>query len=272
MAAMTDRLAIVVPYRGRPGHLDQFVSHVGLYFARDKADCTIPYRVLVIEQEPGLPFNRGALKNIGFLLGREDGDYTCFHDVDYLPVWADYSWAPVPTRIVWHGAEQRPLAPGRSDRIVTHNPDTFFGAVVLAPNQTFAAVNGYSNQFWGWGCEDSDLRRRYLAAGIAVGSRRGTFIALDHDHEGYAPDGSATEIAAVNTALLEAKWAAGGQAGTDGLSCLAFDILDRRAIPGAAPERPVPWEIVTVRLRMAPRPEQCRALAGPAPLPAAGPA
>jgi hypothetical protein len=26
-----------------------------------------------------------------------EAEYTCFHDVDYLPVSADYSWAEVPT-------------------------------------------------------------------------------------------------------------------------------------------------------------------------------
>ena len=256
------RLTIVVPYRDRSGHFDQFVPHLRAYFARDKVDRVIPYRALIIEQEPGLPFNRGALKNIGFALGREWGDYTCFHDVDYLPVWADYSWAPLPTRIVSYGAEERPLAPGRSMMAMTHDLTTFFGGAVLAPNPAFAAVNGYSNQFWGWGCEDSDLRRRYGAAGIGVDSRDGTFIALDHDHDGYTPEGNARAIATVNRSLLEAKWAAGGGAADDGLSSLSFDIRDRRPIPDPAPEREAAWELVTVRLGTRPSPEQVEALAG----------
>lgn len=57
----------------------------------------------IVEQTPGLPFNRGALKNSDFLLGRETRDYTCFHDVDYLPIWADRSHVDRPTPILWFG-------------------------------------------------------------------------------------------------------------------------------------------------------------------------
>jgi hypothetical protein len=64
-----------VPYRAREAHFNRFVPHVRAYFARDKVDRAIPYRVLIVEQEPGLPFNRGALKNIGFKIGSFDSDY-----------------------------------------------------------------------------------------------------------------------------------------------------------------------------------------------------
>ena len=56
------------PIGNREAQLRQFASHVRAYFARDKADRNIPYRMLIIEQEPGLPFNAGALNNIGFSL------------------------------------------------------------------------------------------------------------------------------------------------------------------------------------------------------------
>jgi hypothetical protein len=106
---VTKRLNIVVPYRNRESHLTRLLPHLALFFARDKADCAIPYRVMVVEQDNGLPFNRGALKNIGFLLGRDESDYTCFHDVDLLPIWADYSWSEQPAPIVWYGADVRPV-------------------------------------------------------------------------------------------------------------------------------------------------------------------
>ena len=80
------KLAIIVPYRDREVHLKQFIPHLRAYFARDKMDKRIDYRVMIVEQEPGYQFNRGALKNIGFLLLESDADYTCFHGVDYLPI------------------------------------------------------------------------------------------------------------------------------------------------------------------------------------------
>jgi len=54
------RLTIVVPYRAREDHLNQFIPHLRAYSARDKCDRTIEYQVFIVEQTPGLPFNRGA--------------------------------------------------------------------------------------------------------------------------------------------------------------------------------------------------------------------
>jgi len=103
------RLSIVVPYRDRPAHLQQFILHMLTYFERDKVDKSINYRVTVVEQGNNWLFNAGFLKNAGVILTRADFDYFCFHDVDYLPVWADYSFPDGPTCILWYGAERRPI-------------------------------------------------------------------------------------------------------------------------------------------------------------------
>jgi hypothetical protein len=200
------KLCIVVPYRRREAHLQQFVPHLRLYFTRDKTDCAIPYRVLIVEQTDGLPFNRGALKNVGYVLGSADSDYTCFHDVDYLPIWADYSWPDKPMPIAWYGADVRPIAPNRSNRVTIANPDRFFGAVVLVPNRDFERINGYSNSYWGWGFEDTDLQFRFDSARIAWGRRRGSFQALDHDNQGFNLDGTPSPIAQVNERLFKGRW------------------------------------------------------------------
>jgi hypothetical protein len=262
-------LTIVVPYRAREAHFKQFVAHLKAFFTRDRMHREIPYRVLIIEQGQGLPFNAGALRNIGFVLAREEGEklgfdagYTCFHDIDYLPLSADYRGTDVPTPIAWYGAEKRPVASGASQWRVANSAHAFFGAVVLTPNKMFARVNGYSNAYWGWGWQDLDLKARYLAAGIAPGRRRGTFLPLDHDNRGFTLDGKPAPISIVNQRLYEEKWAAGGRTDNDGLSNLPFDILDRREIDIAIhTERPASWEMVTVRLHMQPLPEQLDALA-----------
>ncbi len=257
-----NRLSIVVPYRDRAAHLQQFIGHVRAYFARDKLDRDIPYRVLIVEQEQGLPFNRGMLKNIGFLLGTDESDYTCFHDVDYLPIWADYSWIDWPSMILWYGAESRPVAPGRSKVSIAHKLDELFGGVVLIPNEHFRAVNGFANDYWGWGHEDTDLRKRFERAGIAFGRRNGTFIALEHDNEGLKIDGSPneianirpSEIAEVNALLFKERWGKQGGAVSadsfihDGLAQTGFKILERKIVPEPKPERAAVWEQVLVRL------------------------
>ena len=254
------RLNIVIPFRARESHLQKFVLTVRAYFARDKFDRNIPYRVLIIEQDNELPFNRGVLKNIGFALGRDESDYTCFHDIDYLPIWADYSYPEVPSVILWYGAESRFVAPGRSSGMIHHNDlASFCGGVLLVPNEMFAQINGYSNAYWGWGYEDMDLRNRFQFSGIEIDHRKGTFEALEHDHEGYELDGSQTAISRVNERIFESRWSAGADnlMQEDGLASVAYEVLDRRPVPeGPMIERPASWEIVTVRLCMQPRREQ----------------
>jgi hypothetical protein len=253
------RLLIVVPYRDREAHLRQFVPHVRAYFARDKVDRTIDYRCIVVEQEGELPFNAGALKNAGFALGGGDSDYTCFNDVDYLPVWADYAWTDVPTPLVWYGAETRPVAPGESGFYLRHDLDQFFGAAVLVPNEAFRRVDGYSNLFWGWGYEDADLRARFKAVGIVPGRRRGTFQALDHRNAGFDPTGRLRSIALANQALYERKRASPRDE-PDGLSTIDFEVVDRQPIADPRPERNAEWELVKVRLRTRPSDEQMAAI------------
>jgi hypothetical protein len=97
------RLAIVVPYRDRAEHLKSFLPHVATYFERDKLDRRIAVSIHVIEQAGRAPFNRGLVNNCGYRIVRDSVDYVCFHDVDYMPIWADYAWSPQPARLIWHG-------------------------------------------------------------------------------------------------------------------------------------------------------------------------
>jgi hypothetical protein len=258
-----DRLTIVVPYRGREQHLNTFVPHVRAYFARDIIAAKIPYRVLIVEQDgDGLPFNRGAIKNVGFVLGANGGDYTAFHDVDYLPIWADYRSAETLTAIVWYGSEARPIIPGRPESI-KNTMNEFVGGVILIPNALFKQVNGYANIFWGWGFEDADLAQRVMQTRNPIMRRKGTFQPLDHANEGFQLDYKPTRISDVNRALYVSRWRDGAlPPKDDGLSSLDFMVIDRRPIPDARPERPAHWEVVKVRLNMAPRAEQTAACKG----------
>ena len=138
------KLGVIVPYRKRPGHLRKFRESIESYL-KDQ-----DYELIVVEQNDDLPFNRGKLLNIGFKYAiRKNCDYVVFHDVDMLPVDVDYSYSDVPIH----------LATGftNSDREIF---DTYFGGVTLFPVDLFKKVNGYSNEYWGWGFEDDDLLMR----------------------------------------------------------------------------------------------------------------
>ncbi len=229
---------------------------MGAFFAA--LDPPIDYRVTIVEQDAGLPFNRGAVKNAGFLEGEGESDYVCLHDIDYLPVDADYSFADEPTCALWYGAEQRPVAPGVSDRTVTTDLDSTLGGVLLVPNAVFRQVDGYSNAYWGWGFEDFDLSLRIRARKIPTGRRKGRFQPLDHENHGFKPDATPSAAALANRRIFQAAWAGGTIPTGDGLSSLSYDVLARGSLSGegVAPER---WRYVKIRLNHQPTPDQIAA-------------
>lgn len=250
MSDLFPRLSIIVPYRDRQEHLRQFLKHMLAYFQRDKIDRNIPYRMTIVEQVAGKPFNVGKLCNVGFDLTRNLADYFCFHNVDYLPIWADYSYPKAPARLVWYGAEARPVRTG-GQTFLRHNRDDFFGAVVMFQKEHFERVNGYDNDYWGWGFEDSDLRERVYAAGMEIDRRDGTFRPLDHDNAGLNEDLSYNEIARKNRTTYQRKktliHSSNGHPDC-GLSTLDYKLIRRRSLktPGGGTEGRV--EMVTVEI------------------------
>jgi hypothetical protein len=216
------RLAVIVPYRDRAESLGKFIPHMAKYFARDKVDSALEYDLFIVEQAAGKPFNRGTMLNVGFVLARTDYDYFCFHDVDYLPLWADYSYAVQPTRLIWHGLR---LVEDRS---------TFFGGVTMFNRAHFETVNGYSNHYWGWGYEDTDLRLRCELEGLAIEHRDGTYTHIPHADLSRDASGRRTEDVRLRREQFHdqaARMRADGLHRTDGLTSLAYRVLSKRTHP-----------------------------------------
>jgi hypothetical protein len=203
-----ERLGIVIPYRNRSDHLFQIVPHLARYFSRHQVENEIPVQIAVIEQPAGLPFNRGLLCNIGFKILCDAVDYVCFHDVDYLPMWADYRSPELPTMIIWYGFESRPINPTRPKARIVHNLEGSFSAVVLFQNVQFQRVNGFSTSYWGWGFEDTDMQMRMKQVGYTFQHRKGTFTALDHINEGFFDLQKPTPANTRNHELLNSRWTA----------------------------------------------------------------
>lgn len=136
------RLGIIVPYRNRYEHLTIFKKIITDYL---ETNDYFNYRIIVVEQDDAKLFNRGKLCNIGFLESQKQKcDYVIFHDVDILPINIDYSYSDVPIHLL-------------NDNIPF---ESYFGGVTLFPCNLFKKINGYSNNYWGWGFEDDDLRYR----------------------------------------------------------------------------------------------------------------
>jgi hypothetical protein len=178
------RLGIIIPYRDREAHLTKMLPHTVSFFRRNT---DIEPLFVLAEQDDDLPFNKGAILNHAYAACAGMIDYVCFNDVDYLPMWADYSEPSLPSRIVWYGLDKRPVGHG-TDRAVCAQRYGL-AAVAVMRKWHFEACNGYSNTYWGWGYEDTDLAKRLESVGIPLGYKDGTFIALDHDSNGYDANG-----------------------------------------------------------------------------------
>lgn len=144
-------MLIVIPYRNREEHLNMFIPYMKKY------DSSLEF--LVVEQVDGKSFNRGKLLNCGFLLMQDKHDSFCFHDVDMLPKNANYSVDVVqPTHFAGQASQFGGQMPYSS----------YFGGVTAFNKKDFWLINGYHNEYWGWGGEDDDLYDRTMKAGLAI--------------------------------------------------------------------------------------------------------
>ena len=158
-----NKLGIIVPYRNRFEHLQQFKEHITSYLDSNSYD---DYVVIVVEQDDANLFNRGMLLNIGFKEAKKQQcDYVVFHDVDMLPLYVNYSYYDKPL----HLATNFVLEEGEKDRTIF---DEYFGGVTLFPSDVFEKIDGYSNKYWGWGYEDDDLRFRCEENNIPLKTKR----------------------------------------------------------------------------------------------------
>ena len=155
---------VIVPYRDREEHLEIFVPHIKEFIP----NC----EVVVVEQDNDKPFNRGKLLNIGFIYSlSEEERYFIFHDVDMLPVSADYSYPIRPTHIATRVSQFQYKMPFRH----------YFGGVTLFNKQDFIDINGYMNDFWGWGSEDDELIFQLQRRKTRIDRRICYFESLQHE-------------------------------------------------------------------------------------------
>jgi hypothetical protein len=167
------KLGIIVPYRNRPEQLETFLLHMTEYLK----DVDFRYEIFVINQDNAKQFNRGMLLNIGYTYAvKSVCDYIVFHDVDMLPVDVDYSYSNIPLHLSIDFLNED----DEKERDVF---EEYFGGVTLFPIETFKQINGYSNKYWAWGYEDTDLLFRCKQKNINLNTlkiknlgRKGKFL------------------------------------------------------------------------------------------------
>lgn len=150
-------LAIIVPYRDRKEHLDQFIPHMNFNLPEAK--------IIIVEQVDYKPFNRAKLINIGFL--EFPSDYICAHDVDMLPINVNYYEGI--------GVQQKVLSEIQKVG--------YLGGVTIFDNDTFWLMCGYHNDYF-HRAEDNELAFHLKRLQIPVYNRFGTFKQLPHPRTG----------------------------------------------------------------------------------------
>jgi len=152
----------IVPYRDRAPQRMAFI-HIMSWILEGQN-----YRILFIHQKDTRPFNRGAIKNIGFIYVRDTypNNYRnitlIFHDIDHIS-WrrGQFSFTTQPGVITHHLGFERSL-----------------GGIFSIKAGDFEKINGFPN-IWTWGLEDNILYNRSRQAGLKVDGRRRLMVQDD---------------------------------------------------------------------------------------------
>jgi hypothetical protein len=154
METPVPKLVFIVPYRDRSQQQSLFRRQMN-YLMEDipKSD----YKIYFVEQCDNREFNRGALKNIGFLVVKKKypNDYKnitlVFNDVDTMPFTKNF------------------LNYKTSPGIIKHYYGFRFalGGIVSITGKDFEQLNGFPN-FWAWGYEDNLLQKRAVKMGMQI--------------------------------------------------------------------------------------------------------
>lgn len=143
-------VAILIPHRNREKHLLYLLEHLHPFLQRQQLD----YGIYVIHQAGSTKFNRAKLLNVGYLEALKEANWDCFifHDVDLVPE-NDFN-------IYMCDRQPKHLVVGRNNTGYRLRYQGYFGGVTALTRDQFSKVNGFSNNYWGWGGEDDDLRIR----------------------------------------------------------------------------------------------------------------
>lgn len=142
------RVAVIVPHRNREHHLTLLLHRLHPMLQLQQLE----YRVFVIEQLEPEDFNRGMLLNVGFLEALAlDPSFDCFvfQDVDLIP--EHFQNLYMCTDHIHHLAS---AIDEMRFHVMFYN---YAGGVVAVNKRNFIDVNGYANNYWGWGNEVSCL-------------------------------------------------------------------------------------------------------------------
>jgi len=153
----SNKIAIIIPYRGRPDQLKLFLTYMIPVFLRQQLE----FKIYIVEQFGMTTFNRAKLLNVGYMIAKNDHPWDCyvFHDVDLVLENDKNTYRCHPSGIPQHFL----VAWSKYNYRLIY--DKFFGGIVQVTGSVYEKVNGHSNMYWGWGGEDDDFYERIMKHG-----------------------------------------------------------------------------------------------------------
>lgn len=166
---------------------------------------------MIVEQEMRGEFNRGKLLNIGFMQTIHMSEWHIFHDVDMLSQGGvpNYRFTEKPTLFATNASQFNWQIPF---------PE-YFGGVTGMSREDFYNINGYPNNFWGWGGEDNCLYNSIRRAGLEIVQRPHRYYSLPHDR-----------LNRLGIDLIKLEKSREERESTNGLVGLEYGILRRNRI------------------------------------------
>lgn len=152
------RTAIIIPHRHREHHLKYLLYYLHPFLQRQQ----LVYGIYVIHQAGNYTFNRAKLMNVGFREAMKEEDWDClfFHDVDLIPE---------DDRNLYTCDSNPKHAAIAMDKFGYELPyDAYFGGVSALSPEHYLKMNGFPNNYWGWGGEDDDIGIRVSLAGMHI--------------------------------------------------------------------------------------------------------
>uniref|UniRef100_A0A8C3X6J8 Beta-1,4-galactosyltransferase n=1 Tax=Catagonus wagneri TaxID=51154 RepID=A0A8C3X6J8_9CETA len=152
------KVAVIIPFRSRQEHLKYWLYYLHPILQRQQLD----YGVYVINQAGDSMFNRAKLLNVGFKEALKDYDYNCF-------VFSDVDLIPMNDHNAYRCFSQPRHISVAMDKFGFSLPYVqYFGGVSALSKEQFLTINGFPNNYWGWGGEDDDIFNRLAFKGMSV--------------------------------------------------------------------------------------------------------
>ena len=162
-------LVIILPVRDREEDIKDYLENMIPIFNYQNID----YKIFIIEQSEKKKFNKGKINNIGFIEAIKDNENYkrfLFNDIDNYPLKINIIDYNTNIKGIHH---------------LFGNPK-WLGGFFMTDKKTFEKINGYSNNFWGWGGEDKDLQYRIKIKKIKID--RSVFFKRDRKNNNLIKD------------------------------------------------------------------------------------